>query len=51
MRVDGIDSANAGVDEQESRPPAFQIIILVREHKFSNIRSNKCLGILPATSL
>ena len=38
MRVDGIDSENAGVDEQESRPPAFQIIILVREHNFSSIR-------------
>lgn len=38
MRVDGIDSENAGVDEQESRPPAFQIIILVRERNFSNIR-------------
>lgn len=28
MRLDGSDSANAGADEQ-SRPPAFQIIVLV----------------------
>ena len=30
MRVNGVDSANAGVDERESKPPAFQIIVLVR---------------------
>ena len=33
MRVDGSDSANAGVDEQACRPPAFQIIVLVSKHE------------------
>ena len=30
MRAKGLDSANAGVDAQ-SKPPAFQIIVLVSE--------------------
>ncbi len=30
MRADGVNSANAGADE-ESKPPAFQIIVLVSE--------------------
>lgn len=29
MRVNGVDSANAGADEGVPKPPAFQIIVLV----------------------
>ena len=54
MRVNVVDSANAGADEGESKPPAFQIIVLVRKHKYSTIyissTPDKCLGILPAIS-
>lgn len=32
-----VDSANAGADEEESKPPAFQIIVLVRKHKYPTI--------------
>lgn len=39
MRVNGVDSANAGADERESKPPAFQIIVLVRISKYSTIYS------------
>ena len=38
MRVNGVDSANAGADG-ESKPPAFQIIVLVRMYKHSTINS------------
>ena len=37
MRADGVYSANAGAGEQESKPPAFQIIILVRKYRCSDI--------------
>ena len=52
MRADGVHSANAGADEEESKPPAFQIIILVREDEFlKNNSLTKCLGTLPAIFL
>lgn len=35
MRVNGLDSANAGADEPEFKPPAFQIIVLVRTYRYS----------------
>ena len=34
MRVDGLDSANAGAQESESKSPAFQIIVLVRSYYY-----------------
>ena len=37
MRADGVYSANAGAGEKESKPPAFQIIVLVRKYRVSGI--------------
>ena len=34
MRVNGLDSANAGAQESESKSPAFQIIVLVRSYNY-----------------
>ena len=53
MRADGLDAVNAGADEQ-SKPPAFQIIVLVGwiNESYSSLHclpgcsqtSNQCLG-------
>ena len=54
MRVNGLDSANAGAQESESKSPAFQIIVLVRSYNYvySIIFPifDKCLGTIPAVS-
>ena len=48
MRVNGLDSANAGAQESESKSPAFQIIVLVRSYDYV---FHECLGTIPAVSL
>ena len=56
MRVNGLDSANAGAQESESKSPAFQIIVLVRSYNyvysiiFPTYFFEKCLGTIPAVS-
>ena len=34
MRVNGLDSANAGAQDSKSKSPAFQIIVLVRSYNY-----------------
>ena len=54
MLVNAVDSADAEAGVREFKPPAFQIIILVRKYRYWDVYavpSYRCLGTFPAISL